>query len=222
MRTSGLWVMALTGLVGCAGDKDGTDEVADIGCTETPDELSIEEESPLGFAGRAITTIAGGDHTADVTYSTGDTTSLTLSVLYQDGDIRYIDSEVEEVPEGQVAPTIWPECLDRLEVDVALEVATDDGALAEAWTSTLTAYEEQTIGVYQELDIDALSGTLDVESFVTSADYDELSAWLSAEITVTTMTGEIAGQASGTDECDEGDDCSAWAEAVDIATFTGD
>ena len=222
MRSDGLLVVALTSLVACTGDKEGNDEVADIGCTETPDELSIEEESPLGFAGRAITTIAGGDHTADVTYSTGDTTSLTLSVLYQDGDIRYIDSEVEEVPDGQVAPAIMPECLDRLEVDVSLEAATDDGALAESWTSTLTAYEEQSIGVYQELDIDALSGTLDVASFVSSSDYEELSAWISAEITVTTMTGEIAGQASGTDECDEGDDCSAWAESVPIATFTGE
>lgn len=220
MRAGFIAFMSLA-LGACTGDKEGNTDVAELGCTETPDELSIEEESPLGFAGRAITTIAGGDHTADLTYSTGDTTGLTLSVTYQDGDIRFIDSEVESVPEGEEAPAIMPECPDRLEVDVRLEASTDDGALAETWESTLFAYEEQSINVYQELDPSALSGTLDVASFVTATDYDTLTAWLSGVITVTDFSGEIAGQASGEEDC-TGDDCAAWAENVSIATFTGE
>ena len=40
--------------MGCNLDKDSGTEVAGLSCTETPDELSIEEESPLGFAGRAV------------------------------------------------------------------------------------------------------------------------------------------------------------------------
>lgn len=217
------WMFGLLPLLaaGCTGD-DKEDVVADLGCTETPDELSIEEESPLGFAGRAVTTIAGGDHTATLTWATGDTTELTLSVSYQDGDIRYIDSEPEEPGPGEVAPAISPVCEDRLEVDVVLEAATEDGALAETWDSTLSAYEEQVINLYEELAIDGLTGTLDVASYVTSADYTALSAWISGEITVTGTSGEVAGQASGEDDCGDSEDCSAWAEAVDIGTWSSE
>lgn len=213
-----LFIALLASLgVGCTGDKDTADEGAALGCTETPDELSIEEESPLGFAGRSITTIAGGDHSATLTYATGETAELTVSVAYRDGDIRYIDSE-PETSSGGVAPAIAAECPDRLEVDVSLELATDDGALAEAWEGTLIAYEEQTINFYKELVVGGLTGTLDIPSFVLATDYDDLSAWASGVITVTGTTGEIAGQASGQDDC-EGEDCTAWAESVDIGTW---
>ena len=47
--------------MGCNLDKDSGTEVAGLSCTETPDELSIEEESPLGFAWRDPATLLSVD-----------------------------------------------------------------------------------------------------------------------------------------------------------------
>lgn len=202
-------------LAGCdGGEKDNTGE-DELSCTETIDELSIEEDSPLGFGGRAITTLTSGEHDATLTYADSSTSGMTLKVSYADGDIRYVD---REPPADGGAE--WAEiCQDTVEVDVTLIFRTQDDAFDEDWETALYAYDIDVAWFNAEFDPLDMVGGFDITAFMTSTDYDELTAFASGQVDLSGTTGTLAGQASGSEDCEEGDECSAWAEQIDIGAW---
>lgn len=220
------WTLLL-GLLTACGDKNDTGSEADLGCTEEVEPLSMEEDSPLGFGGRALTTLAGGEHSAPFTYQDGTETTMTVSVSYTGGQIRYVDREVEEGGDG-MEPAIEEAaalCPDTVEVDVALEIETADGAFNEEWESYVYATSADLASFYQEFDPTDLVGTYEIAAALTAAevtDYDELRAWASGTIDLSGTNGALEAQASGTEDCPDEDECAAWAASVPIGSWVAD
>ncbi len=125
-------------------DTAGGDENAFSPCDETVQLLNdLEEVSPLLGISAADLLAATGDgfivtavYTEDTSILTqfplGGETDLTVTVAYDGGEIREVDSEPAEN-----GAEIAGECLDRLELEVALSFVTADGAFTENWPALL-------------------------------------------------------------------------------------
>lgn len=206
-------------MAGCdGGDKDTATEDG-LACTEVIEEMSIEEESPLGFAGRAITTLVAGEDVSLLTWADGTTTNVSVKVSYADGDIRYIDREIAEGGAEIALDSGGELCPDSLELDVTVRFETEDGLMDEEWPTPLWAYAPDEAFFLASFDPLDMVGTYDILPAVTSTDYDELSATASGTVNLSGSTGEVSGQASGEDECADGDECTAWAERIEIGSW---
>ena len=138
---------------GKGGDDDGGNQDAYQSCKETAKALAdvnkvsallgISAADLLDEVGNGFTTAARyADDTTILTQSPlGGETNLTVTISYDGGEIR----EIESVPvDGD--DEFAGECLNRLEVDVAVAVSTEDGAFAENWRAVLA----QTVSSEQE------------------------------------------------------------------------
>lgn len=197
-------------------------------CEETSTELSFDEVSALGFAPRAILDLAEGSHEATFTYADGATTTLGL-LAYDATAARYVESTPPEASDTAAGfgDAMWDSgdndpCPDRVEVDMSLDFATADGAFDEVWAMTMSSVDGVTVQIAAELDTD-FAGSYVLEDHVTSTDWDELSAWVDGSIDASGTSGMLSAQASGSDDdCEPGEVCTAWAENVDIGTWSGE
>ena len=158
-------------------DTDGGDENAFSPCDETVQLLNdLEEVSTLLGISAADLLAATGDgfivtatYTEDTSILTqsplGGETELTVTVAYDGGEIREVDSEpVENGAE------IAGECLDRLELEVALSFVTADGAFTENWPALLvqsvsangTGFSDPTLSA--SFDPSAMTGSFEIVS----------------------------------------------------------
>ncbi|MCZ7584645.1 MAG: hypothetical protein M5R36_15635 [Deltaproteobacteria bacterium] len=131
-------------------DSGGNDDDDDQGetfssCDETSTVLSgVDDESDLlGISAGDVLDEAGGGFTATAAYAEdtsiltqsplGGETELTVTIAYDGGEIR----EVESVPvEG--GAEIAADCRHRIEIEVSIGFATDDGAFDENWSGVLS------------------------------------------------------------------------------------
>lgn len=203
-------------LVACKGEKDASDGAS---CEDTLTPLSLEEISVLGFAPGDLLTLAEGSHAETLRWARGGETLVEIGLTYEDGDARFVDSEPVYPEDGDSSAAIWIECPDRVEVDVSITFVTEDGAFDELWACPLQGEVVEMATFRQELDVDALGGTYDMDQDITEPDYDQRSAWVSGRFTAEGTTGEVMGQVSGEEECQDGDTCSAWAGEVPIGSW---
>ncbi len=131
---------------------------------------------------------------------------------------RFVESVAVYPDRGGSMEAIGVVCDNRLEIDGSLTFATGDGAFDETFASVLLATADA-VRVYEELELDGLTGSFDITPFVDTTDYDALSAWLDVRFADGASSGVIEGQASGEDDCSGSDDCSAWATAVPVAAW---
>ncbi len=128
-------VIALTGCLGSSSPY----------CEETITILaSADTPSPSGMSAADILAVIEGEHTSELAWTEqssnavqvtvmpggSGTTPLTLTIDYEAGEVRWVDSEVVYPP----GPTdaIYVECLPRLEFDARLGFVSEDGAFAES------------------------------------------------------------------------------------------
>ncbi len=160
---------------------DLTDTKADelyTHCEETVRVLgSVNEQSSIDglSSGAELLSRAGGGFSLPAQWS-GDTgvlvqsplegeTVLTVSIAYNGGAIREIDSRLV-----QGMDEIAMVCQSRLEVDVLLTVVTEDGAFDETWDAILFQSvplpdgDEALPMLYVEFDLSQLSGHYLIES----------------------------------------------------------
>lgn len=204
-------------LSACDPNKDGLDEGPS--CEETPSEVALDEVTPLGFAASSVLARLPATETVPLIWATGEQTELSLA--FRPADVaQYIDSEAV-YPEGGTVPAIGIICDDYVQVAVQFDLATVDGAFDETFDGKLRASSEDGGEIRQELDLEGLTGTFDINAFTDTEDYDDRSAWVTITVGDLSTIGVIEGQVSGSEPCDEGDTCSAWAEQVDIASWGG-
>lgn len=207
--------LVLAVLVGCDGS--GKDLENGPHCEDTPTVVALDEVTELGVAAQALVDLAQGTHEETFTWARDDsTTPLALTVTWDGGEARFVDSE-PVYPEGE-SPAIGIVCDDRVEVDVDVTFATDDGAFDEAWGLALEGLSADLATFHQELDPDDLGGTYDMDVDITEP-YEERGLWSSGSFDAAGARGEVMGQISGSGDCEDGDTCTAWAGEVPIGTW---
>lgn len=212
-----MWrALPLVALLGCPNN--GREDLDGPHCEDTPTAVALDEVTDLGFTAQALLDLATGAHDETFRWARdGSTTPLALAVTYGAGEARFVDSE-PVYPEGGEQPAIGVICDDRVEVDVTVSFATDDGAFTEVLDLALTAVAGDRVEMVESLDPDGLVGTYDMSVDITEPTYDARSLWLRGAFTAEGASGEVSGQVSGEDEC-SGDTCSAWASEVAVGTW---
>jgi hypothetical protein len=165
-------------------DYDGTSDDTDDGsqneassCEDTPTVLGSADtiSTLLGISANDILDETGGGFTLTAAYTDdtsilmqtplGGQSDLTVTITYDDGEIR----EIESVPvDGE--SEINAICQNRMEIDVTVGFATADGAFAETWDAVLaqavseegTGFDAPTLSA--EFDPYAVVGTFEIVS----------------------------------------------------------
>lgn len=146
------------------------------GCVEEVTILAgVDAASALGFSAADVLAHAEGEHTSAMIWSGGTNEGvatvelgpevgageLTVTIDYAGGEVRYIQSSPKDVEEGSLGgfSTI---CNDRLEIDVAVDVASAGGGLAESFTAALRATTRGIATLHHEIAFADLQGSLAV------------------------------------------------------------
>ena len=211
-------LVASTALSACsdpetsAGGQIGGEAAQCKAVTTTP--LPMDQASVLGFSGADVMALAGGDHTATLTWAKGGTTDVTVSVATTAPEARYLDMEYVDDGSG-IEPAIG--CADVVEVDVTFGFTTADGAFAESWASKIQAPSATEASFYRELDLGGLAGSYAVTE-VDPAAFDEVRAFLDATFDATGAHGTVSGQAILNGDASD-PDSTASAQMFDIASW---
>ena len=214
-----LSAIALSTLTACDDEKSGTAD--GLSCEESRAEVALDEVTALGFSAAEVAAYAEGEHVETLAWTRdGSTTGLTITVTLSGETANYVDSEPADT-EGDTGamPVEYDMCADYLEIPVTVSVITEDGAFNESWSTTLQAAAAASASLYHEFDPLAMTGTYDITLDNTEPDYDELRAFFDASFSAEGTQGAISGQVSGSEDCEDGDDCSAWAGFLDIASW---
>ncbi len=149
----------------------------DGGCVDTARPLAgVEAQSSLGFSAAQLLARVEGEHVSPMVWAealeegdirvefntTPGMAELRAVVRYLGGEVREVSSEPEE--SGFTLGGGAGGCPDYLEVDVEIELVSDDGALAETLPATLRSWDPRFGKVDLELPLDALEGSLAVRT----------------------------------------------------------
>jgi hypothetical protein len=147
---------------GCAGGQTG-EESGEPACDESRTALAADEDSPLGFGAGEVLAAASARSAALEWLETNPSygpesgaSELTLS-LDALGTAWFVSSRKRDGSEG------FP-CWDRVDVDVAVMLATSGGALAESFESELRATESTTAELTRTFEDGDVDGTLSFDS----------------------------------------------------------
>ena len=203
-------------LTACAPSDGGQVGEETIGCLPVETQaLTLEQTSPIGFSPMQVLDLVDGSHTAPLRWADGSETVLTTSFTYASEanyqDREWVDDNNSGGPEPAPAPADLGDCPDIVELSMTVTMQSADGALNESWTIALEATTADSSAFYQALD--AVQGTLDIDSYAPAGNFDSKRAFLDFSIEASGVSGEITGQASGTD----GD--VAFADNFAIASF---
>jgi hypothetical protein len=188
-------------------------------CVDTTTIVGESEITPLGFSAAGLVERVGVATRQTLSWirPVGETT-LTTEVLGRPGQVRFIDSEVEEGSTGDS-----DDCGDRLETEVELAFSTEDGAFADTWAVTLLAETVDAASFTLDLDAVSLAGTFDAWAVSDPAtDYESLGAGVVATLAPGGGRGEVTLEGAGWEdpECQE-DGCVAW-ESQEMAASWGE
>jgi len=198
---------------GCGNDDDKKEEEAYSGCEDTVSVLSATDavsdllgwsaDDLLGWADGGFTVTAAWS--ADTTFLTqsplGGETELVVTITYDGGEIREVDSQPVE-GENELAV----DCQPRLEVEVTITAVTADGAFDETWSAVLSrsvSYQtddEKPLMLHAEFDPAVLAGAFEIESIsgpapdaVTAVFSTTASQWLAGAIDILVEQSEGEG-----------------------------
>jgi hypothetical protein len=207
-------------IVGCFEGNDKDFEATGPHCEDTPTVLTLEEASSLGFSGADLLALASGVHSETLSWASGGSTPVTVTVTWGEGEVRFMDSEAV-YPDTGLTMDIGIECQDYLEVDVALTIATEDGALDESFDLALRSDEGTTVSASVQLDHTQMNGSYEF-TLMDPSEYDSVTHFLDVAFDETGCSGEFMAQAEGCDDDCTGDECTCWASNDTVATFGGE
>lgn len=187
-------------------------------CAQTVTDVALGEVTPIGVD--AATVLADLPAAEDATLVYADAATTALALRYTPGDTaRFVDQEAV-YPEGGTTIDIAVICEDYVAVDVEMGLTTDDGVFAESLATELQAGEDGVGHIRQELDLGNLGGSFDISAWTTASDWTDASGWVEATLDGDgTTRGVVSGQVSGEDPCESGDECTAWAQNVEVGTW---
>lgn len=189
-------------------NEQGEDSVA-AGC-EPVDVRSVSfDEDVGGYTAADALGVVLGTHTKTLTWNTGSTTGLTLS-LSGATEAVFVDEEVTSTG----GPTIEMACVDTLQIAMDIQAVTVDGQLNFETPVVLTS----TASEWQDLSVSLdRSDVLFRASDWVSEPHDTLTSSLSA----TWLDGQLSGSISalGESESGSGSEGVVSASFIEIAVF---
>ena len=211
-------LLSTASLLLLAGCFDENLEASAPYCEDVATVITLEEATALGFSGADVLALAEGTFDETLTWTAdGSTTPVQVVVSYAEGEVRFVDSEVV-TPEGEDGEIldIYVECPDRIEVDVTVAVATEDGGFDEAWDVALSSTDGLTAG--GSVSPADFTGTYEYTAMDPS-EYDELSYRVTVGFDGNGTSGEAFADAQGCDTDCEGDECTCWDMQDPIASW---
>ena len=201
-------------------------------CVDDSAEIALDDSSALGFSANDMLALAGGERTDSFVYaSDGHSTPLTINV-----------STVATTARLVISTTVWPEdtggeepmyspemdtassgddawCPDHIEIDASVDFATEDGAFDEHWSVELYGSGAGITSFGLALDPHGLGGSYDMEAALEGEDYDSLDLSAYAVFDADGSWGAIDGDATGQDDCEDGETCTAWDMLVEVGDW---
>jgi len=161
---------------GDGGKDDGTGSGGGDGapCIDTEHPVDFDEQTPLGFSASDVVEAVAGPHASQLEWIdspdyqvewAGDSVDLTLDVSYDDGELVYVDSQVD--PESGYTDE---GCTSYLRMGVVIGFATGDGVFAEHWDVTLFVRQLERVSFDHEIDLDAIEGTFSADDIALGED----------------------------------------------------
>ena len=109
-------------------------------CEETVELFDIKQETPLGFSGLDLFTMASGINAVKIDYGYKQAPTVgTLAFTQTTSLARYIRSKAVYPSPGFEIGII---CRDRVELDINLAFMTQDGAFRDSWDTTLRSQDQ--------------------------------------------------------------------------------
>jgi hypothetical protein len=198
-----------------AGEGPGNDLPHGWGCIESSTVIDASAQAPLGFAAEDMLDGKLGTRQSELRFATeptflsseiaGKTFPLEVTLAWQDGEIRFIESEVDPDHDwgwGDNLGGFGPECHDRIEVDVVFSFVTAGGELDEQRQTTLVAHSVErahiargsVTGEGTDLYPPALGGSLDLDAI-----FDDPDVTLRVLVAMATWHDDLAGGSLGTE-----------------------
>ena len=217
--TSLLPLLLLLAGTACAPSDGGQVGEENFGCVAAfTEELAVDDSTPLGFSVAEVLTLAQGTHQSPLVWADDSSTVLRVTMsyasraTYQDREWRSTDAT-----NGGAEPDLGSaDCLDILNIEMNVQLMTDDGALNESFSVDLQAALVTEAAFYSSLD--PLIGSLAVEGFAPAGSFSSYSAALDLVIDADGIAGTISGLAE-TAASGDSDDGAVSATQYPIASF---
>lgn len=145
------------------------------GCVEsgsTP--VQLDEQTELGFSAQQVLAFVEGTHDETLTWHPQALASygpesgehaLTLTVTRKDTSARLTRYKSAWAAGGAEIALAGDGCSPALELDVHVELRSDEGALDETFDTTLRARSSQKVALFERLDHEDLGGSFEVTEF---------------------------------------------------------
>jgi len=171
-------------LAGCFGGQTGQGLIdrEPVRCPRTPVTVAADEPALLGSSPRALADSVRGPWREPLVWSqTDQRTVITVNVAYTATQARLLQASADA---GATA------CADELELDVEVQLVTDDGALDESRPGTLRFTSTFSAVAWSAIDLATLRGSYDPGSDI------DLSNWKEPELNarVWFSSGAMHGQ----------------------------
>lgn len=206
-------------LVGCAGGSSSLDQGPT--CADTTSVIAPTDVPALGFSAADALAALAGPFSSTLSWTVGGTeTALTVQVAWEDGEVRYLDSELEAGDSGAGFDGETT-CADRFEIDVWLGFITEDGVFNENLPTPLVVTAVDAATFTQDLNDSPMMGTFEVWDYAEAGvEYETLSAELSGLVSPTAGSGQLTLKGSGWEDpsCTTGG-CNAWESQGTAATW---
>lgn len=171
------------------GNATGEDGLG--GCIDTPMVLAADDPTPLGVTAQELLADKLGARDTTLTFGTEPTSlsealkgkelPLAVTLRYEGGEVRWIDSEIDPDYMNPGTDGGFPgECNDRLEIDVELDFVTEAKEFDEHVAAVLTATTPERAEVAADLLPPALTGSFDL----TTVYEDDVMEWVITDMTI--------------------------------------
>lgn len=148
-------------------------------CIDTPTVLGLDDASVLGFSAAQLLDGKLGKRSTTLTFASEPTTlsddlknkqlPLEVELRFEDGEVRFIDSSENPDYDNHGNESGFPECIDRLEIEVAIDFVTAGKEFDERRAGILVATTVERAELLLELS--PLQGSFDPATAYSDPDW---------------------------------------------------